>query len=38
MEEIDLSCLNVLANLASVYWIKKNGESEIGAIYQKVTK
>jgi len=34
MEEIDLSCLNILANLASVYWIKKDGQSEINKIYQ----
>lgn len=38
MEEIDLSSLNFLANLASVYWIKKNGEAEINKIYQAKIK
>ena len=38
MEEIDLSCLNILANLASVYWIAKNGEAEISKLYQSKIK
>ena len=38
MEEIDLSCLNILANIASVYWIKKNGDTEVNEIYQNQLK
>ena len=37
MEEIDLSCLNILANIASVYWIK-NGDTEVNEIYQDQLK
>lgn len=35
MEEIDLSTLCVLSNLASMYWVKLNGMSEIKRIYQE---
>jgi len=37
MEEIDLSTLCVLSNLASLYWIKLNGLSEINKIFENQT-
>ena len=35
MEEIDLSTLCVLSNLASMYWIKLDGMAEIKKIFQE---
>ena len=35
MEEVDLTYLCMLSNLASLYWVKLNGKSEIKKLYLK---